>query len=206
MDAFHLPDTRGVSYGIEHSKTTVGINVLDRAGRRIEYFHNAGYFELSGEDFDALFAKGVLFPYCEYAKIGPTPALDLKAEARRLLAGHVARRPAQNPVAAWGAALPAHAQALAEQEETAFHKYAFNTFRQLGANFELMTDHLLWLDPRAFSGAAREAKAIAEKAKIAQFQLARVLARKRMAQAGELAAPMIEHWDRLFAALRPELG
>ena len=27
VDAFHLPDTRGITYRLEHSKTTIGINV-----------------------------------------------------------------------------------------------------------------------------------------------------------------------------------
>jgi hypothetical protein len=200
VDAFVLPDTRGVSYGVEHSKTTIGINALDRAGRRIEYFHNAGYFELAGADFDALFARGALFPYCEYAKIHAAPRSDARALARDLLRGHLARRPAQNPVARWAQALPAHAERVAQGGEAAFHKYAFNTCRQLGANFELMADHLDWLDP-AFAQAAADARALAAEAKIAQMKLARLLARRRAAEAGALAEPMVATWDRLFSAL-----
>lgn len=199
VDAFALPDTRGVSYGIEHSKTTIGINALDRAGKRAEYFHNAGYFELAGADFDAVFAKGALFPYCEYAKIHAAPAIDVKAAARRLLAGHLARRPAKNPVAAWGVALPAHAEHVAQGGEAAFHKYAFNTCRQLGANFELMADHLDWLDD--FVEAAAAARDLAAEAKIAQMKLARLLARRRAQEAAALAEPMVATWERVFAAL-----
>lgn len=200
VDAFVLPDTRGVSYGVEHSKTTIGINLIDRAAKRIEYFHNAGYFELSGADFDALFAKGVLFPYCEYAKIHAPPKLHVKAAARDLLRGHLARRPARNPVAAWAQALPGHAEDVAQAGEAAFHKYAFNTCRQLGANFELMADHLDWLDPD-FAQAAQDARRIAGDAKVAQMKLARLLARRRAQEAAALAEPMIAVWDRLFAEL-----
>ncbi len=80
VDAFYLPDTRGVSYRVAHSKSSIGINALDPAGRRMEYFHNAGYFLLEGEDFDALFpvhdaASGLpLFPYSEFMKLGRSPA------------------------------------------------------------------------------------------------------------------------------------
>ncbi len=74
VDAFYLPDTRGVSYGIAHSKSSIGINALDPKKRRMEYFHNAGYFVLEGADYDALFpvqdaASGwPLFPYSEFMK------------------------------------------------------------------------------------------------------------------------------------------
>lgn len=200
VDAFVLPDTRGVSYGLDHSKTTIAINALDRAGRRVAYFHNAGYFEASGADFDALFSRGVLFPYCEYAKIHAAPRIDARASARALLRGHLARRPANNPVAQWAQALPAQAAHVVEGGEAAFHKYAFNTCRQLGANFELMADHLDWLDP-AFTEAAADARRIAADAKIAQMKLARLVARRRASEAGALAEPMISTWDRLFAAL-----
>ena len=200
VDAWHLPDTRGVSYGIEHSKTTIGVNLIDPRGKRVEYLHNAGCFAASGADFDAIFAKGVLFPYCEYAKLNAAPTLDLKREARALLRGHLERRPRANPVAAWAAALPAHAEHIAKGGEAAFHKYAFNTCRQLGANFELMADHLDWLDP-AFAAAARDARALAGDAKVAQMKLARLLARRRMSEAASLAEPMIGTWERILAAL-----
>ncbi len=37
VDAFYLPDTGGISYRSHHSKTTVGINALDPAARRMAY-------------------------------------------------------------------------------------------------------------------------------------------------------------------------
>ncbi|MGO8256663.1 DUF1839 family protein, partial [Rhizobium ruizarguesonis] len=52
MDSFYMPDTRGTAYRQEHGKTTVAINRLDVAAKRVDYFHNAGYFRLEGEDFD----------------------------------------------------------------------------------------------------------------------------------------------------------
>ncbi|MGO7675443.1 DUF1839 family protein, partial [Rhizobium ruizarguesonis] len=55
MDSFYMPDTRGTAYRQEHGKTTVAINRLDVADKRVDYFQNAGYFRLEGEDFDGLF-------------------------------------------------------------------------------------------------------------------------------------------------------
>ncbi len=54
-DAFWLPDTAGTDYRTKHTKTTILLANLDVGARRLGYFHNAGYFELSGEDFIQLF-------------------------------------------------------------------------------------------------------------------------------------------------------
>ena len=51
VDAWFLPDTRGVSYRVEHVKTTIVPTRLDRAGRRLDYFHNAGLFTLDRRRF-----------------------------------------------------------------------------------------------------------------------------------------------------------
>ena len=50
VDAFYLPDTAGVSYQLEHVKTSVAVNHLDLEARKLGYFHNRGYYEISGED------------------------------------------------------------------------------------------------------------------------------------------------------------
>ena len=50
VDAWFLPDTRGSSYRTQHTKTTIGIDAIDRAKRQIGYFHNSGYYV--AEDFD----------------------------------------------------------------------------------------------------------------------------------------------------------
>ena len=50
VDAFWLPDTAGTDYHRQHAKTTIVLNEVDLAARRIGYFHNAGYFEASGDD------------------------------------------------------------------------------------------------------------------------------------------------------------
>ncbi|MBL8587686.1 MAG: DUF1839 family protein [Methylobacteriaceae bacterium] len=213
VDAWRLPDTAGVSYRLEHSKTTIGVNRLDRAARSIGYFHNAGYFDLEGEDFDGLFPSArdglPLFPYCEIARIGAPPSGDVAALAARRLAGHVSRAPRDNPFAEFAARLDQDAAALAGRAPAAFHKYAFNTLRQAGANFELLAAHLDWLAQNGqgdFSAAREGALAIAARAKALQFQLARAVTRRRTQGLAAQVEPLEQAWTRAIGALRREIA
>jgi hypothetical protein len=47
VDGYHLPDTRGVTYRVEHNKTTIGIHRYDAANGTLGYFHNSGSYVLS---------------------------------------------------------------------------------------------------------------------------------------------------------------
>lgn len=211
MDSFYLPDTRGLTYGTEHGKTTVAINRLDMAGRKMDYFHNGGFFSLSGEDFDGIFQHHLtgqdppFLPYTEFAKFpaGKPDMSTIRAEAERLLRRHFARRPDNNPVRAFANVFPAQAKALAEREFAFFHKYAFNTLRQMGANFELLASHLIWLGR---GEQAVHAEKIAETAKSSQFLLARALARKKFEPLATALDPAAEAWDLLMTGLATELG
>ena len=163
MDSYFMPDTQGVGYHSEHGKTTVGINRLDLAGRSMDYFHNGGFFRLQGEDFDGVFQhdrpEGTLpfLPYTEFAKFPrqATTNAHQREVASRLLKRHFIRRPVANPIAAFAAVFPRQVEVVAEKPFGYFHKYAFNTLRQFGANFELLASHLAWLDAagRAHEGA-----------------------------------------------------
>ncbi len=214
MDSFYMPDTRGVAYRLEHGKTTVAINRLDLATRTLDYFHNAGFFRLEGEDFDGLFqldapADALPFlPYTEFVKFpAARPAVaDMARAARRLLRFHLQRRPPENPVAAFAAVFPAQVEAVAERPFGFFHKYAFNTLRQLGANFELAASHLDWLAPDGtLSDAAAAARRIAETAKSVQFQLARAVTRKRFEPLATALDPAAAAWDEMMAVLERRL-
>jgi len=201
VDGFHLPDTRGTSYGVTHVKTTVGIAALDPVARRMAYFHNAGFFALDGVDYDRLFAAagGPLFPYVEFVKPG-APALAggaLVAASLELMRRHLARRPAGNPVAAYRVAFPRHLDALLSRPMAYFHLNAFNVLRQLGANFELLGAHVRWLDGP--DEAVEACGVIAEGAKAMQFQLARAVARKKPVE-------LAESFDRLERAHDTALG
>lgn len=215
VDAWYLPDTRGVSYHQAHSKTTIGVNHIDPQARVLHYFHNAGYFALEGGDYDGLFrapqqAGLPLFPYAEFARLALTrPAerpLDL---ARRRLTQHLARRPASNPLSAWGECFAAHAQDLAARPPEWFHVYAFNTLRQVGANFELLASHIDWLAAGGETGndAARAgAMTIAETAKAMQFKLARAMARRKFDGLPEMIATMAAAYDDTLGPLAGRYG
>ncbi|GMB80766.1 DUF1839 family protein [Shinella zoogloeoides] len=215
MDSFYMPDTRGVAYRQEHGKTTVAINRLDLAAKRLDYFHNAGFFRLEGEDFDGLFHLDdgpddlPFLPYAEFAKF-PERLPDeahLRREAKRLLAVHFARRPSENPLAAFARVFPAQVEAVADRPFGFFHKYAFNTLRQVGANFELAGSHLDWLAPDGhLKDAADAARKVSETAKTVQFQLARAVTRRRFEPLATALDPAVEAWDSLMAALAARIG
>jgi hypothetical protein len=208
VDGFYLPDTRGVSYRRQHTKTTIAINRIDPVARRLEYFHNAGFFALDSEDYDGVFAKtpqqrrdDILFPYIEFVRLDGAPLKGeaLRAAALARLRQHYARRPVRNPVRAFAKAIAAQAEAVAKRAPDFFHAYAFNTLRQLGANFELCGSHLAWLfSAGEADGAIAAAKAISGGAKSLQFQLARAVARKRFSGLEEALAPIADAYDALF--------
>ncbi len=212
VDAWHLPDTRGVSWRSEHTKTTIGVNALDSTARRIGYFHNAGYYELAGEDFDAIFPamrEGLpLFPYCEFVKV-TAARNNLVERALSRLAAHLSRRPQANPFESFAKRLPEQAEALAARPPAAFHKYAFNTLRQAGANFELLASHLEWLTEHGVGDldiARKAATQIAVDAKALQFQLARAAARRRFDGLAAQVGPLAASWERVMTSLARRQG
>jgi hypothetical protein len=209
LDSYYLPDTRGLTYGQEHGKTTVAVNRLDLDARKLDYFHNGGFFSLSGEDLAGLFQLDAgpdgppFLPYTEFAKF-PAVYPDggiIRETAWRLLRRHFARRPENNPIRAFAAVFPGQVTQLAERDFGFFHKYAFNTLRQFGANFELLASHLAWLNHAAFAEPERQAIRIAEVAKSTQFQLARAVTRKRFEPLLAALEPAAEAWDLLMSDL-----
>ena len=215
MDSFYMPDTQGVSYRTEHGKTTVAINRLSEKDKEIDYFHNGGFFRLNGEDFDGLFGHHYpegsqpFLPYTEFAKF-PERLPDtghIRTQAKSLLRRHLGRMPRENPVAAFARAFPMQVSAMADRPFGFFHKYAFNTLRQLGANFELAATYFRWLSEDAeFEEAALAALVVANTAKTAQFQLARALTRKKFDALGSVLDPAVEGWDQLTGILQARIS
>lgn len=214
LDSYHLPDTRGVSYRQEHGKTTVAVNRLDLATRELDYFHNGGFFHLFGEDFDGLLQMNVapdvlpFLPYAEFVKFPRSYPSEtvMREEAWKLLRRHFARRPGANPIRAFNQVFPIQVEELSEREFAFFHKYAFNTLRQLGANFELLASHLAWLNHHNFVHAEQLALRIAEIAKSTQFQLARAVARRKTDALASALDPAADAWDGLMDDLSNTLG
>ena len=210
MDSYFMPDTQGVAYKTEHGKTTVAVNRLSEKDKEIDYFHNGGYYRLSGEDFDGLFGRlypegsPPFLPYTEFAKLPEERPSDaaMRVEAHQLLARHIRRMPRANPVAAFASVLPEQVGMVADRPVGFFHKYAFNTLRQLGANFELLATHLEWMGSREFQDAITASLKIAEVAKSVQFQLARAVTRRKFDTLAQGLDPAVEAWDQLSGVMR----
>lgn len=217
VDAWYLPDTAGVTYGTGHVKTGIVAQKLDRAGRRLGYFHNAGYFEVAGDDFDGIFHlpdgrdPRVLLPYVEVVRLDrlrrPSDA-ELLDTVLSLTAEHLGRRPASNPVARLEAGLRAAVPALAAGGDDVFHPLAFGTCRQCGASAELAADFVDWLDARTGGGlgpAAAELRTVSATAKALQFSLARA-ARGRSVDVGPPLQEMARAWDAALGSLVGRFG
>jgi hypothetical protein len=166
VDAFWLPDTAGTDYHRQHVKTSVIMAELDVAGGRLGYFHNAGYHEVTGEDFERLLRlhappdPAYLPLYAELIRIDRVvhrPLRELAALAWGRLAVHVARRPASNPIWRWGVRFAADLPQLQAGGLARYHAWAFATTRQMGAAMELLAAELWWLREFAPPGSSAHA-------------------------------------------------
>lgn len=219
VDAWYLPDTRGISYQRQHTKTTIGIDAIDPQAGEIGYFHNAGYYRAVGDDYRGLFGIGTpaaLPPYVERAKrrFRPLNGAALREASLSLLARHFKRRPNVNPVSMFRDALARDATTIASRPISYFHSYSFNTLRQLGANFELLGRCLRWLgsgdepapaDPGytgAFAAGIAACETIASEAMVLEFRLARACARASEERCESTLAVI----ERAYASLVEGLG
>ena len=214
LDSFYLPDTAGTAYRLAHTKTTVGVNAIDVKARRLGYFHNAGYYELEGDDFRDVFLldgaphERVLPPYVEFirwrAGFSPPRGTPLVEASVALLARHLRRAPAENPFPRFKARFAADLEWLVGSPVESFHAYSFANLRQYGACFELAGSNLEWLAAHGIAGCeepARHLGAIAATAKAFQFQLARAMARGKALDLAPIDA-MGEDWQRAVEPLR----
>ncbi|HEX4173041.1 MAG TPA: DUF1839 family protein [Acetobacteraceae bacterium] len=212
VDGFYLPDTRATSYRIQHVKTAIGIDSIDVENRHLGYFHNTGHFELSGADYDGAFQRlpeqrrdDALPPYVEFVKrrFPPLTGSELTKAAANLLRRHLARCPDANPLHRYRQDFPRHMQWLLGEPQR-FHEYAFATFRQLGANFQLLATHLDWLWQRGVDGLqdARDAAVrISADAKTMQFKAARIAARGRFDPCDKLFDALESSYQTVIAVL-----
>ncbi|MHA7774550.1 DUF1839 family protein [Roseibium sp. M-1] len=217
VDSYFLPDTHGVGYHEAHGKTTVAVNLMDFDKREMEYFHGLGLHRLEGDDFDGIFQRGAhqkpmpFLPYTEFVKfpeVLPSPEHVLSV-SEDLLRHHLKRRPATNPVASFARVFPAQVEKVSEREFGFFHLYAFNTLRQLGANFELFSSYLDWLAGQGRSELAEGAdlaRTISSTCKMVQFKLARAVMRKKFQGLDEGLLPAVNAWDALVALLERHYG
>jgi Domain of unknown function (DUF1839) len=211
LDSWYLPDTAATSYRSEHVKSSVIAEAIDREAELLRYFHGAGYYELTGEDYRGVFRLGrpfsddVLPPYAELVRFDAGPALEgdeLRAAARELLLETVARRPATNPFERFGEQLERDLPRLLEGDAAAYHDYAFATVRMVGSAFEAGGSHLEWLLGEEGEPAGAAIAALVEGCKALSFKLAR---RKPFDPAERLAS-LAGSWERSFAELGDALA
>jgi hypothetical protein len=216
MDSFYLPDTHGTAYRLAHVKSTVAVNMLDRDARRMGYFHNQGYYELGGVDFDALFQspqqvhERMLAPYIEYVKRRREPMRGdaLRDASLDLLRLQLRRLPERNPFETFGERFERDLAWLMESGIETFHTYAFVTWRQFGACYELAHSYLDWLGGQGVPGlveASRWFREISESSKAFQFQFARAVTRKRTPSLGVVEV-MALAWNHAMDTLRARYG
>jgi len=217
VDSYFLPDTQGVGYRQAHGKTTIAVNWMDLDARTMDYFHGLSLYRLEGDDFDGIFQRGdhakdlPFLPYTEFVKM-PEHLLGQEAIAETalgLLKSHFSKRPAKNPVKAFVDVFPGQVEQISQRPFDFFHLYAFNTLRQLGANFELYSAHLDWMSSRCgqdFSTGAAAARQISSTCKTVQFQLARAVMRKKFDKLAPALQPAIEAWDLLVQDLATRLN
>ncbi|MFZ0041377.1 MAG: DUF1839 family protein [Solirubrobacteraceae bacterium] len=205
-DAWYLPDVAATSYRREHLKTTIVPEMIDRRTERLRYFHNAGLFELSGEDYRGIFrtlahfTDDVMDPFTELVSFDagtPLTGEPLRAAAHDLLIGYYARRPAVNPFTVWGARLAVDLPRLLEGDAEDYHAYAFVTVRMVGSAFELLADHVDWCLGADGAAASAHMREIVDATKVLSFRLAR---RRSFDPSAALSA-LTEAWDSAMAVL-----
>jgi hypothetical protein len=200
VDSYWLPDVVATDYRTNHVKSSIVIEAIDLDARVLRYFHNAGYFELSGQDYDGLFGPQALPPYVELVRFGVAPALSgdaLRGAARDLLAAYLGRRPAGNPFDRFLAALEADLPRLLEGDEADYHAYAFHNPRMAGASFELLASHVRWLLGEEGEQAATALDGVVGGTKMLLFRLAR----RRAFDVAGVIGPMAEGYATAMSEL-----
>jgi len=182
----------------------VAADGIDVRGEVLHYFHSAGLFELSGEDFRGIFrldghAADVLPPYAELVRFDSGERLQgekLLSASRALLRSHLEHRPADNPFHRFGTQLTRALPDLLEQGPDAYHAYAFATVRMAGSAFEALGTYADWLSGGQ-TVASEPMREIVDACKAMSFRLAR----RRAFDAEPLIAAMGAAWERTIEAL-----
>jgi hypothetical protein len=211
LDSWYLPDTAATSYRNEHVKSSVVVESIDERNERMRYFHAAGLYELAGEDYRGVFRLGrelsddVLPPYTELVRFDVTPPLsggELAATARRLLAGHLAQRPATNPFVRFEEGLQRDLPRLLAGDAADYHAYAFATVRMAGSAFEALASEIEWLLAADGAAAAQALLRIVQTCKTLSFRLAR----RKPFDPSETLAALREAWEEAMVRLEDALA
>ncbi|NMO02891.1 DUF1839 family protein [Gordonia sp. TBRC 11910] len=199
VDSWWLPDTAGTDYRTNHVKTTIVPIAVDADSATMTYVHNAGVFELSGDDFAGIFAVPELPPYVEQVRrLGDDPGATISSAAVVAAArAHLDRRAPGNPAVRLADSVRGAVGWLADAGMETFHLWSFATLRQFGATAEIAADlaDRLAADGYATADAAAEFRVAASTAKTVQFKMARA-ARGRNVDVDDLLGTLTESWQR----------
>lgn len=202
-DAWWLPDVTGTDYRTQHTKSSIILNDLDVANRRLGYFHNASYFKLDGEDFARTFRLDMapdpaFMPlFAELVRIDGLrllPETELKSRSAELLAKHADEMPNDNPIERFAARFARDLPMLQDQGLAHYHAWAFATVRQLGAAAELSALHLRWLDAQRHASAADAWDRINQGAKTFILKAARAVNSRRALDASQYFDDWAQAW------------
>jgi hypothetical protein len=219
-DAFWLPDTAGTDYRQQHVKTTIMLNDLDEAAQRLGYFHNAGYYQLEGEDFRRTFRldaepdPSYLPLFAELVRIDRVVRLTpevLAQRAKAMTRQYLAWAPRDNPILRFAQRFTQELPVMHERGLPYYHAWAFSTVRQLGASFELAAAHLAWLDQvegqaQRLQTAIEAFQLISQSCKALILKLARAVNSKRQLDAQETFGPMAQAWAEGMACAQAALS
>ncbi len=212
-DAFWLPDTAGTDYRSQHTKSTIVIETIDVEAKKLGYFHNAGYYQLEGEDFVKLFRLDAapdptFMPlFAELVKVDRAvrlPDAELAARSREQLRAWLARRPLANPLQRFGEHLAKELDFIRSKGIGYYHAWAFATTRQCGSGYELTAQYLRWLERQEARGYERAAAAfeqISTTAKALILKGARAASSQKPVDFSPVFADMAKDWDSAMATL-----
>ena len=217
MDAFHLPDTKGTDYHEQHTKTSIAVATIDAAARRLGYFHNTGYWELEGADFEGVFKTGelpddYLQPYAEWVELDRMvrrPEQELVGMSIDLARHHLTRAPRVNPLHRFADRFPKDLDWLLERDLDAYHMYVFAGVRQCGSSFDLADRYLRWLSDRGYPDLAEPAEHLARVSsgcKTLILKLARIVNRKKPKDLSPDIRGMADSWEAAMRGLRAQIG
>jgi hypothetical protein len=213
-DAFWLPDTGGTDYRQQHTKTTIVLAEIDVNDRRLNYFHNGGYFSLEGEDFiktfrlDAAPDPAFMPLFAElvrHDRVRRDGAQDLRAASWELLRKHIAWRAPGNPVQRFQSRFERDLPSITQQGMAPYHAWVFGTLRQLGAACELSALYLRWLEDGKRGPLEPGAEAFMQVSNICKsliMKIARAVNAKRALDASASFAEMAAAWDNASSVLR----
>lgn len=213
LDSYHLPDTAGTAYQLNHVKSTVAIVEIDIEKEHMGYFHGQAYYYLENEDFINVFKPyektntAILPPYAEIVKSNSSDKYNQQqtlAISLGLLKKQLRLIPEINPFTKFKQKFIEDFEWLKQQDLDTFHQYSFATFRQFGACFELASNYLSWLTKQGESDlleCTNQIKSISELAKIYQFQLARSISRGKPLDITAIDT-MSENWQLAMSHLK----